>query len=501
VKRQLVIHENRDVLEEASKAVERALGKQAEVIQQSNFERALKLLSDTEMSWSMIVLGSTTPATAASSGSPVSSSAACEFMRTFRKSSKTPVIVLAVNQEPALTELLKRWEDNTAVVQYDWTLLEQRVRELQYSIPMQSSLELEIRLDDSDQGAYTVQRIGGGYLKSGSLLIKRNDFDQLVNTSELVSAAGTKWKDFLTEVGRQLNSMLFENFTNDLTSHFFGQRVEVGGTQNVRILFTLGRTRQRALVEALREKQEASDFWMLKAPIVRQYNVVGEKRPLFMDDVSRRGNINCLVINANPARGRVNGTDLEDLPEIANEAAAIQRILQAARERGEGIGEIERLDLAERRDDSVGTVIATLKRTPWHMIHFAGHSIMAPSGAPTLVLDAALGEVLPFATMAIQLCQTQFLFVSTCKGADQAILTRAIENVIPAVLGFRWRVEDLPARQFAEAFYSCLFTRGDSAFKSLEYACLAARRAAYERDPENNTWASPLLLTQMRGTN
>ena len=38
--------------------------------------------------------------------------------------------------------------------------------------------------------------------------------------------------------------------------------------------------RQRAMVEALRAKQENADFWMMQTPIVRQYDSAGENPPV-----------------------------------------------------------------------------------------------------------------------------------------------------------------------------------------------------------------------------
>jgi hypothetical protein len=256
------------------------------------------------------------------------------------------------------------------------------------------------------------------------------------------------------------------------------------------------------MVEALRAPVPATnEYWMLKAPIVRQYPQAGNTRPLFMDDVSRRGAVNCLIINAHPAKGTIEGHwkgDFERLPEICGETKGIETILQAAAAANVGVGKIRRIDLGACTDDFEETVLAAVASDPWHIVHFAGHAFVNGNDQPGLVLHAPSGTVLPFGRLTERLRKTQFLFVSSCKSADRGFSTKVIRDVIPALLGYRWPVDDLAAAKFAAAFYTSLFAKESRSFKSLEHAFVAARNAAYQRDSDDNTWASPLLLTQMR---
>ena len=61
---------------------------------------------------------------------------------------------------------------------------------------------------------------------------------------------------------------------------------------------------------------------------------------------------------------------------------------------------------------------------------------------------------------------------------------------IPAVLGFRWEIDDKKAHEFAIKFYEHLF--GDN--KLLEYAFLEARKDMYFEYPHDRIWASPMLV-------
>ena len=504
---QLVVHENRDVAEQATKAIYRALGDEvAHVIRESDFENALRIIKDPQIMISLVVLGSSVPATPSSSGNPSGARAACDFIRAVRSIDKTtPIIAMAAADEPALAEVLRVWEDTTALINYNWTTLEQSVKALQYAVQLQSTLELEITLDDDYQGAWRVERGGRlAWREGGPLSIKPSEFETLVRKSVRVRDAGAQWQESMDEVGELLEELLFERNRNKLATTFFKHRAAVGGTENVRIFFTMSASPQQAMFEALRERPR-TDFWMLKAPMVRRSNYGDERRPLFADDVSRRGEVNCLIVSANPeagafADGKTN-RQFEPLPEIRREAEAIKAVLEDARDKGVGIGKVEHLPLQRSAGDIEQIMLSALKREPWHIIHFAGHGFVTSAGKPALVLDATTGAVLPFKQLADALRQTQFVFVSSCRSADQAFLTQAIESVMPAILGYRWPVGDEQAAMFAESFYKLLFTKGTAAFKSLDYAFVAARRAAYSLKEDDNTWASPLLLTQRQAIN
>jgi hypothetical protein len=71
-----------------------------------------------------------------------------------------------------------------------------------------------------------------------------------------------------------------------------------------------------------------------------------------------------------------------------------------------------------------------------------------------------------------------------------ALLARA---GIPYILGFRWYVTEYNRQRFTTLFY-------DSFLKKApflpEQAVLYARRAIFHHDPQDETWALPLLIAQ-----
>jgi hypothetical protein len=67
---------------------------------------------------------------------------------------------------------------------------------------------------------------------------------------------------------------------------------------------------------------------------------------------------------------------------------------------------------------------------------------------------------------------------------------------VPAVLGYRWKVQDSQARQLASDFYAALFTPGGSAYRSLGRALANARHEVFGKYLSHPTWASPILLTK-----
>ena len=113
-----------------------------------------------------------------------------------------------------------------------------------------------------------------------------------------------------------------------------------------------------------------------------------------------------------------------------------------------------------------------------------------------LVLNAKLQSVLGFEELVKALNQTRLLFVSSCRSASAEFISCAIRYTIPAVIGYRWPVDDDGAAGFAQSFYQNLFTRGTAAYKSLDYSFLQARKDARLRSKLQHTWASSMLLTQ-----
>jgi hypothetical protein len=486
---QLVIHQDAEVVKQVRKAVNRALGDEAQVIFDSNFEDARKLIDNLSVPLSLVIIGDNTPANDEAAVGSLPSGAALAFIKD--NCNKIPIIVLtSTTPDPKLTQLIDE-RSNVAVVQYDWAVLEARARDLHSGTAIRSFLDVEVMINDGSQGKWIVKSIGPFRKEeSGDFDIESKQFDVLVKMSNGIPAAGELWNAQLAAVGDQLDAMLFDNYGNEFAQALFSRLTRPNIARFVRFLFTMGPSRHAAVVEGLRDRLEDGDPWLLQAPMIRQYAPNGNRLPLFKDDVSYHRPINCLIINANPNAGKDDNPNA--LLEIRAEAQAICKQLTALQPTS--IGYVEHIDLGANPPDSVAVVMEALGKRSWHMVHFAGHCLMQGSDA-ALVLNARTNEYLPLEQLDQKLQYAQFLFISSSHGCEQPFLSAAMEFSIPAMLAHRWRVNDSSARLFAADFYSCLFDSGDVGFKSLEYACLGARRRARARQVKNNIWASPLLLT------
>lgn len=501
----LIVHENPDLARLAGRRIKQVLGTpEPFVIRTSNFEEALDNLNEgAEHEWPLIVTGSTVPASPTSGVTPGSHDALIKFMIAVRKKYEMPVVVLMTAQCPQLTALLIEF-GNIEIMDCDLHLLEEKARALHQKTPVETSLELELTLKDDDTATWRLRRIGTQeFSDHGSFPIDKLTFDSLVQYSRnLGQCAGEQLMTTFKAIGSHLDRMLFQNGGNKMQRMLFKHLGSVG-IEHSRILFTMTPSRHHALVEALREDEESpiNNYWMLKTPIVRQYESSGGRRPLYMDARSRGDPVSCLIINADPAEGKIESgpwaARYSALDHIAEEADDIADYLKSVRAEA-GIDEIERIDLSLDPAGAQGTLMRVLQRKKWHVVHFAGHAALGTDKAPGIILSAKRGIVLPFREFANELKYTQFLFLSACRSSDPAFLNKAIEYSIPEVIGFMWEVDDLEAARFATSFYQRLFDRTLSTFKSLDHALVAARRSAYDTNPESRIWASPVLLTQPR---
>ena len=100
-----------------------------------------------------------------------------------------------------------------------------------------------------------------------------------------------------------------------------------------------------------------------------------------------------------------------------------------------------------------------------------------------------------------------FCYLSCCVGAMVSSVQRlrdddylgvmdaVIQAGVPYVLGYRWYVTDSGSRRFATLFYEKLIGERNSP----EQAVLYARSQLYGNDGNDETWTSPILVSQNVG--
>jgi hypothetical protein len=130
------------------------------------------------------------------------------------------------------------------------------------------------------------------------------------------------------------------------------------------------------------------------------------------------------------------------------------------------------------------------------IVHFAGHSVQADDGTVYLILPTstvgkaaalAIGDFAKWARGA----GVQLVLLSSCESSSPEAVFRLAQFGIPAVIGFRWEVNDKEAPCFTEHLHHLL-----AAGKPLARAFHQAVSAVKSRFPATPTFASPMLVMQ-----
>lgn len=158
-------------------------------------------------------------------------------------------------------------------------------------------------------------------------------------------------------------------------------------------------------------------------------------------------------------------------------------------------------------------VRSELSRCHYHILHYAGHGHYDQEHPEesSLYLWHGEGRSGPLERLTAQAMgllvrdsQLRFAYLSCCSGAASGgaskllgddflgIADALIQSGVPAILGFRWPVNDEGAKLLALSFYESLFGQGNLATALLEARCETAGR----RGRSDETWLSPILISQ-----
>ena len=89
---------------------------------------------------------------------------------------------------------------------------------------------------------------------------------------------------------------------------------------------------------------------------------------------------------------------------------------------------------------------------------------------------------------------TRLVFLCSCDSAQQDFIFHLAKQRVPAIMGFLWKVKDDRAVAYVKSFYRHLFKE-----RSLEYACLEAKKDMNNKYPDDPIWASSVLVIQVGG--
>ncbi|MFA4902728.1 MAG: CHAT domain-containing protein [Desulfobaccales bacterium] len=390
---------------------------------------------------------------------------------------------------------------------------------------LQGDIEIKLHLGPGFQpfvyGEYTMfteyKKIAGQH---GQLWLDWRTLKELAKKSKALEdpEVCSEWLEELKNVGESLWREFCRGFCDRYTKfkeHFNTHVKQVNGIENTRIRFKMdmvdkeededlarvSEEMQAVVLEALKEDQK--EFLMLQAPIYRRLDLTEyeyDSYPLFdLKDKDKEAPINCLIIEADTS-GWVEELrkNLPELSHILGEQGE-SRLLEAyfQQKRGQGrIGKILRLakDLLPKNTNFTDWVFEVLEQDgPWQLVHYAGHSLYGDDRTGYVFFP---GENTPepvkigvFSTH-LRNSQVRFMYLSSCQSSEDDFVFQLANNRVPAILGFRWSIDDEKAKEYALKFYEYLFE-----YRSLDQAFLKARQYAHKYK-DNRIWAAPLLVLQ-----
>jgi hypothetical protein len=321
------------------------------------------------------------------------------------------------------------------------------------------------------------------------------------------------WDEDLKDIGIDLRRALFGN--PDFNGDFKKITGSSASLSNTHLHFVIGKDAYPLAVEAL--YGDEWKWWMLEAPITRRLELNGWAAPLFEDEQTLKQPLKILVIEANTEgfAWPENDTKRYYLPRLENVAAECEYLkgLAAAETVGlevqiasvvsipdnTGLGYVPNFRERVKAALTSRTEGRSNQETKFHIVHFAGHSIYDESKDESYLcfppadeggqLDTVPAE--HFATW-LKAAGARFVYLSCCKGSEAAIVHELASRHVPAILGFRWDIDDGMAAMHARKFYDHLLKERPC----LEDAFLKARKDMYEQDRKNRIWAAPIMILQ-----
>lgn len=321
------------------------------------------------------------------------------------------------------------------------------------------------------------------------------------------------WRDQLKRIGDQLRQILFSSNAN-LGKRLMAAIKEVGGIDKTRLCFTVSSSVHSIAFEAILvpsqpevqitgykpPESEEAPFWMLEAPVYRRMDLIGARPrlPLFEDF---RENLNCLIIQA-PTSGTAllddgSSLHLDELRSVPRECSELEKWLRS--DPGFlGNGEVCRVSESSLKpgDTFKEYLHGKLDKKEWHIVHYSGHSYYQQ---PTGKASAGRGYIfLPgdpicpvdVMTFAEWIKDAQLVTLSSCESAEENFAFELVRNLVPAVIGFRWAIQDEIATDFIlNCLYPNLF-----GLRSIEKAFQQARVSAHKECRDQQIWAAPMLI-------
>ena len=338
-----------------------------------------------------------------------------------------------------------------------------------------------------------LQYSADGYLEINSKIME----DLVKRTQNIKFFPYPNWEEELREIGLALEKEFFHN-NHKFIKHFYTLKAKVGDDKDIKFRFHVEKTAHPIILEALFQEDENA-YWMLKSPIYRALRVCGEVYPLFEDLETRKKEINCLIIESDvPEDGyaRAINKSLKKLENVSKESAWLEQYLKDHKGQFK-IGKIKRINEIPKGVTFRKHLQNTLENDVWHLVHYAGHSHYDGKKGEGHVffpgedfVDAV--DIKEFSKW-LRDAKTGFVYLSSCHSSEEAFAFELAQNRIPAIIGFRWDIDDEMATDHTKKFYEHLFKET----RSLEYAFLETRKEMHDHYQDNRIWAAPVLVLQI----
>jgi CHAT domain-containing protein len=151
-----------------------------------------------------------------------------------------------------------------------------------------------------------------------------------------------------------------------------------------------------------------------------------------------------------------------------------------------------------------------LRNGNYDIVHYSGHSIFSDMSDTSSLFfwDSEKKDHIEKITATalniyVERSNIKFFYLSCCQGAVMQIGDQTIFNDIhgfthsllvagiPSILAMRWPLSDQMAKILAPTFYKELFSG-----KGLDHALLYARKQVQNKNINDVTWLSPILVVQ-----
>jgi|GEM_PF-6092875 hypothetical protein len=352
-------------------------------------------------------------------------------------------------------------------------------------------LDVQIRARKESEWSYQITGEGTGWQSEECFFkVDKDTLQTIARFSTLLGTISDDWKDILRDIGQKvLDSIMKESeFYAD-----FLKGISVAGTDApTRVRFLVKPELHPLAFEAVLSPNR-EQFRMLEAPVYRR----------LMDNYSSAGylfeggpKIRTLIINA-PVSGDVDGLPrpLEELSSVTAECRWLKRRFTEAMEKF-NMTTPELLSNDETVRPTPSNVKAILASQKWSIVHFAGHSYYdTKTNEGFLFLPGENdGEIekVDLKRFSDWLRNTTLTYMSSCDSGTSPFVLELAKRRIPNLIGFRWRVDDGQAFEYAKECYENLLSS-----RSIEKAFLKARQEMYRRRPDSQIWAAPILIKQL----